>query len=91
MSGNYVAALVKWHPISEVTLDNAGTINITTKSGKFNSSYLDGPINVSSSGNVGIGVAPSNKRLTVSGNISIVGGTENGIIFPDGTFMKTKC
>lgn len=91
MSGNYVAALVKWHPLSEVTLDNAGTINVTTASGKFNSSYLGGPIDVSSGGNVGIGTAPSSKKLTVSGNLSITGGTEYGIVFPDGTFMKTKC
>ncbi|MBU4246181.1 MAG: hypothetical protein ABIF85_04900 [Nanoarchaeota archaeon] len=85
---NYASAVpLQWHPLSEFSFDIDGNIGITMPSGEFNSTYIDGPINVSSSGNVGIGVAPSNKRLTVSGNISI--GAGNGIIFPDGTFLNS--
>lgn len=61
----YGAMPAQWHPLAEISAD--GTNSIATPSGRLNSSYLEGPINVSSNGNV---VASGNLYVP-SGRIGI--------------------
>ena len=82
ISADYTSAaggLLQWHPLSEITIDTSGQVPIITASGNLNSTYLEGPVNVSSK-NVAI----------ISRNLSITG-SGNGLIFPDGTMQKTSC
>ena len=67
---------LQWHPLNEISA-NGGLTSIATASGNLNSTYLEGPVNVSS------------RNVTIiSRNLSITG-SGNGIIFPDGTMQKT--
>lgn len=76
ISADYASGLMptQWHPLAEISAD--GINSIATPSGRLNSSYLEGPVNV------------SNGKVSMSGNLSITG-NGNALVFPDNTFLKS--